>query len=71
MCNQTREIRKKLKEAGFYIKRQSKHEIWTNGERDITIPRGASNNRTIKSVLQQIEGKGPFYSRQNNHVKEN
>lgn len=49
-----RELEKLLKEAGFEIDRQGKHEIWSNGEVKIPIPRHAGDipKGTVSKILK-------------------
>lgn len=68
MSNPRREIIQALKDAGFWFVRKGKHEVWTNGERNVPVPSGSKMSfNTLKAVLQQIEGKGPFFARQQTH----
>lgn len=63
--NPRRAIFEALKEAGFWFVRKGKHEIWTNGKWNVTVPTGSTiSERTLKAALQHIEGRGPFYAKQ-------
>ena len=53
-----RELEKKLKELGWRLSRHGgKHDIWTNGNMEITVPRHAEiNEYTARGILRQAEG---------------
>jgi len=65
-----KEIIKKLKEAGFELVRSNKHGIWCNGERKLSVPHNRMTQNTFKSILQQIENKGPFAGKRNSQIGE-
>lgn len=57
-----RKILEALKEAGFSYIRTGKHEIYTNGKWNVTVPSGNNiSGTTLKATLQSIEGRGPFF----------
>lgn len=65
-----RKIQQALKDAGFWHIRTGKHEIWTNGEWVVPVPSGNKISPTsLKAVLQHIEGKGPFFAKQQENKK--
>jgi predicted RNA binding protein YcfA (HicA-like mRNA interferase family) len=45
-----------LKEAGFFLLRRSKHEIWSNGKgKNIPVPHQKSINKMlVKQIMKQI-----------------
>ena len=63
------EVYKKLKENGFELKRIGKHEIWSDGERNIAVPESSISPMTAKSIINQIERKGHFYHKQQKHLR--
>lgn len=65
MSNPQRQILDALKKAGFKFVRRGKHDIYSNGKWNVTVPTGSGMSwNTLKSVLQHIEGRGPFFARQ-------
>lgn len=54
-------MQKKLKQFGWWLLRQGKHEIWTNGELTIPIPRHDEiNEMTARGILKDartVKGK--------------
>ena len=48
------DLEKLLKEAGFELERQGKHEIWSNGEIKIPVPRHAGDipKGTVSRILK-------------------
>jgi predicted RNA binding protein YcfA (HicA-like mRNA interferase family) len=62
-CRDKREVIERLKAAGFYFVRNGKHEIWSNGQRNIPIPHGNKiEQRLLKMISLQIER--PFFYNQ-------
>ena len=46
-------MQKKLKQLGWWLLRQGKHEIWTNGELTIPVPRHDEiNEMTARGILK-------------------
>jgi mRNA interferase HicA len=54
-----RELEKRLKKMGWQASRHGrKHDIWTDGEREIAVPRHKEiNEYTAKAILKEAEGK--------------
>ena len=47
------DISKKLKEAGFELVRKSKHDIYSNGDIQVTVPHHKEvSELTAKSILK-------------------
>lgn len=60
-----RTIIEALKDAGFWFVRKGKHEVWSNGKWNVPVPTGnGMSQNTLIAVLQHIQGKGPFFNRQ-------
>jgi predicted RNA binding protein YcfA (HicA-like mRNA interferase family) len=50
-----RELEKQLKRKGFKKLRQTKHIIYSNGERKIVVPGGSDiNDRLAKEIILQM-----------------
>lgn len=65
-----KKILEHLKEHGFSLKRSGKHDIYTNGKWDVTMPSGGEiGDSTLKACLQHIEGRGPFYNKQQEQIR--
>jgi len=56
MCVKYKELAKKLVKLGWRLKKQGKkHEIWTDGEFTIPVPRHREiNENTAKSILNTV-----------------
>lgn len=52
-----RDLEKRLKKLGWKLSRHGrKHDIWTNGERDIAIPRhNEINDYTANAILKEAK----------------
>jgi len=52
------ELEKKLKEMNWKLNRHGgKHDIWTNGEREIAVPRHKEiNEYTAKAIIGEAKG---------------
>jgi mRNA interferase HicA len=52
------ELEKKLKQVGRWFKRHGgKHDVWTNGEREVAIPRhNEINEYTAKAIIKEAKG---------------
>jgi mRNA interferase HicA len=52
-----RELEERLKEAGWYLARHgSRHDVWTEGERQEPIPRHREiNERLARAILRRVE----------------
>jgi len=53
-----RELEKKLQKLGWKLDRHGgKHDIWTNGEYEIAVPRhNEINEYTAKAILKEAKG---------------
>jgi predicted RNA binding protein YcfA (HicA-like mRNA interferase family) len=53
-----RELEKKLLKLGWKLVRHgSKHDIWTNGEYEVVVPRHVEiNEYTAKGILKEAKG---------------
>jgi len=53
-----KELEKKLRRAGWELSRRGgRHDIWTNGESEIAVPRhNEINEYTAKSIIKEAEG---------------
>ena len=53
-----RELEKRLQKLGWKLDRHgSRHDIWTNGEYEIAIPRhNEINEYTAKAILKEAKG---------------
>ena len=55
-----RDLEKKLRELGWYLLRQGKHEIWTNGELTEPVPRhNEIDEYTARSILRKVAANPP------------
>lgn len=55
MCDK-RDIVKKLKETGFFIKRNTNHEQWFDGKTRISVPHhNKIHPRLTKEIMLQIK----------------
>ena len=54
-----KELKKLLSQLGWYFVRHGgKHDIWTDGDREIAIPRhNEINEYTAKAILKDAKGK--------------
>ena len=54
-----KEVEKKLRRAGWVLARHGgHHDIWSDGEREIALPRhNEINEYTAKSIIKEAEGK--------------
>jgi len=51
-----RDLERQLKRLGWWCLRQGKHEIWTNGEVTLPVPRHKEINEiTAKGILRDAE----------------
>lgn len=52
-----RDLEKKLQALGLRLVRNgSRHDVWSNGEREIAVPRhGEINEYTAKAILRDAE----------------
>jgi mRNA interferase HicA len=55
---QRKELEKKLRKLGFRLMRYgSRHDIWTDGEYEIAVPRHREiNEYTARAILKQARG---------------
>jgi mRNA interferase HicA len=53
-----RELEKKLQKLGWeFVRHGRKHDIWTNGEYEIAVPRhNEINEYTAKAILKDAKG---------------
>lgn len=53
----TRDLKKKLTDLGWYLKREgANHEVWTNGTIDEQIPRHReTNERLAQKIIKTAE----------------
>jgi predicted RNA binding protein YcfA (HicA-like mRNA interferase family) len=53
-----RELEKKMQKLGWRLDRHGqKHDIWTNGEYEIAVPRhNEINEYTAKAILKEAKG---------------
>jgi hypothetical protein len=53
-----RDLEKKLKKMNWrFIRHDSKHDVWTDGEREVAIPRHSEiNEYTAKAILRDAKG---------------
>ena len=53
-----RDLEKKLKEMNWWLTRHGgKHDVWTDGEREVAIPRhNEINEYTAKAILREAKG---------------
>lgn len=53
-----RELEKRLQKLGFKLNRHGcRHDIWTNGEYEIAVPRHHEiNEYTAKAILKEAKG---------------
>jgi mRNA interferase HicA len=49
-----KDVEKRLREYGWYfLRRGGKHDVWTNGELETTVPRHREiNEMTARAVIQ-------------------
>ena len=58
-----RDLDKQLKELGWWLLRQGKHEIWTNGRITIAVPRHREiKEMTARGILRDAECNPPEQS---------
>jgi predicted RNA binding protein YcfA (HicA-like mRNA interferase family) len=52
-----RDLEKKLQDLGLRLVRNgARHDVWSNGEREIAVPRhGEINECTAKAILKEAE----------------
>jgi mRNA interferase HicA len=52
------DLEKKLKKMNWWLARHGgKHDIWTDGEREVAIPRhNEINEYTAKAILREVKG---------------
>ena len=51
-----RDLERQLKRLGWWCLRQGKHEIWTNGEATLPVPRHKElNEMTARGILKDAE----------------
>lgn len=52
-----KDLIKILKQNGWYLKRQGgEHEIWTNGEHNVPVPRHKEINEfTAKGIIRKVK----------------
>jgi predicted RNA binding protein YcfA (HicA-like mRNA interferase family) len=53
-----RDLEKKLRALGWLLVRHgSRHDVWSNGERDLVVPRhNEINEYTAKAILKEAGG---------------
>jgi len=53
-----RDLEKKLKAMGWqFLRHGGRHDVWTNGEREIPIPRHVEiNEYTAQGIIKQAKG---------------
>jgi predicted RNA binding protein YcfA (HicA-like mRNA interferase family) len=53
-----RDLEKRLRVAGWRLVRHgARHDVWSNGEREIAVPRhNELNDYTAKAILREAEG---------------
>jgi predicted RNA binding protein YcfA (HicA-like mRNA interferase family) len=53
-----RDLEKRLRELGWRpARRGRRHDVWTNGEREIAVPRhNEINEYTAQAILKEAEG---------------
>jgi len=53
-----RDIERKLRALGWLLARHgSRHDVWSNGERDLVVPRhNEINEYTAKAILKEARG---------------
>lgn len=52
-----KDLERILKDKGFYVTRQSKHIVWTNGKTTIAVPHQREINRILaKHIIKQAIG---------------
>ncbi len=53
-----RDLEKKLRTLGWILARHgSRHDVWSNGERDLVVPRhNEINEYTAKAILKEAGG---------------
>ncbi|MCX6124947.1 MAG: type II toxin-antitoxin system HicA family toxin [Proteobacteria bacterium] len=55
-----RDLEKELTRLGWYLLREGSHEIWTNGELTIPIPRHTEiNEYTAKGIVKKAKANPP------------
>ncbi|MBI4829244.1 MAG: type II toxin-antitoxin system HicA family toxin [Nitrospinae bacterium] len=54
-----RELIRRIRELGYYLPREgANHEIWTNGERSLIIPRHPEiREGTAAGIIKKAEGR--------------
>ena len=62
MCTVTamkrRDLEQQLRQLGWWLlRRGAKHDIWTNGERELAVPRHREiNEYTARAILREAKG---------------
>jgi mRNA interferase HicA len=53
-----RDLEKRLRAAGWHLIRHGgRHDVWSNGEREIAVPRHSEiNEYTAKAILREADG---------------
>jgi len=53
-----RDLESKLRQLGWqFIRHGGKHDVWSRGERELTVPRHREiNEYTAKAILRQARG---------------